>query len=402
MYPKTVSKRRPRQPSYRLHRARNCAVVTINGKNHYLGPYDSPRSHEEYARLIAHWKVDEGKDRGAAASASTNGELTVNALILRYLDFASGYYVKHGRPTGEVNNICHAMAKLKELFGRTSAKDFGPPELEIVQQAMIGPKLARTTVNNRVSRIKRIFRWAEKKKLVPSATYHSLLAVEGLKRGRTAAREMKPVQIVPDSIVQATLPHLNEHVRAMVQVQELAAMRPQDIRNMRIGDIEMTSDVWIYRPWTHKNEHHGQMREIAIGPKAQAILKPYLQPDDPLAYIFSPKSAVAGVRERRARDRKSKRTPSQLARKPKSRPKRQPRDQYDKNTYTRAVTRACEKAEVQHWHPHQLRHNAATKIRKRYGLEGAWAVLGHKIGIVTEIYAERDVQKAIEIMREMG
>jgi hypothetical protein len=30
------------------------------------------------------------------------------------------------------------------------------------------------------------------------------------------------------------------------------------------------------------------------------------------------------------------------------------------------------------------------------------AVLGHKIGIVTEIYAERDLQKAIEIMREMG
>ena len=37
-----------------------------------------------------------------------------------------------------------------------------------------------------------------------------------------------------------------------------------------------------------------------------------------------------------------------------------------------------------------LRHNCATKVRRRYGLEGAWAVLGHKIGIVTEIYAERD------------
>ena len=26
------------QPSYRHHKARNCAVVTIDGKNHYLGP----------------------------------------------------------------------------------------------------------------------------------------------------------------------------------------------------------------------------------------------------------------------------------------------------------------------------------------------------------------------------
>jgi hypothetical protein len=38
-----------RQPSYRLHKARNCAVVTIDGKNQYLGPYKSIDSHEAYA-----------------------------------------------------------------------------------------------------------------------------------------------------------------------------------------------------------------------------------------------------------------------------------------------------------------------------------------------------------------
>jgi hypothetical protein len=32
----------------------------------------------------------------------------------------------------------------------------------------------------------------------------------------------------------------------------------------------------------------------------------------------------------------------------------------------------------------------------------AMAVLGHKYGLVTEIYAERDLQKAMEIMREIG
>ena len=171
---------------------------------------------------------------------------------------------------------------------------------------------------------------------------------------------------------------------------------------MRTADIEMGKDVWVYKPWTHKNEHHDQVRLIAIGPKAQAILKPFLKPDDPTAYVFSPKEAVAAVRARRARDRKSRRTPSQLARRPKSNPKRQPGDCYDHHVYDRAISRACKAAEVQNWHPHQLRHNCATRVRRRYGLEGAWAVLGHKIGIVTEIYAERDFQKAIEIMREIG
>ena len=40
-------------PSYRFHKARNCAVVTIDGKNHYLGPDRSPESFEKYNRLIA-------------------------------------------------------------------------------------------------------------------------------------------------------------------------------------------------------------------------------------------------------------------------------------------------------------------------------------------------------------
>jgi hypothetical protein len=39
-------------PAYRPHTARNCAVVTIHGKNHYLAPYGSAASHEKYARLI--------------------------------------------------------------------------------------------------------------------------------------------------------------------------------------------------------------------------------------------------------------------------------------------------------------------------------------------------------------
>ncbi len=34
-------------PSYRLHEARNCAVVTIAGRNHYLGAHGSPGEQRE-------------------------------------------------------------------------------------------------------------------------------------------------------------------------------------------------------------------------------------------------------------------------------------------------------------------------------------------------------------------
>ena len=95
-------------------------------------------------------------------------------------------------------------------------------------------------------------------------------------------------------------------------------------------------------------------------------------------------------------------TPSQRKRKPKKRPKRTPRERYDTQTYRRAIQRACEKSGVARWHPHQLRHNAATSIRKEYGIEAARVVLGHRSPMVTEIYAEIDQGKAAKIMEKVG
>ena len=60
-----------RPPSYRLHKARNCAVVTINGKNHYLGPYGSP---------VAQVQPPNGKV-----------ELSINGLLLAYWGYAKDH-----------------------------------------------------------------------------------------------------------------------------------------------------------------------------------------------------------------------------------------------------------------------------------------------------------------------
>jgi len=42
-------------PKYRLHRASGQAIVTIQGKDRYLGRYGSKSSKAEYDRLIAEW-----------------------------------------------------------------------------------------------------------------------------------------------------------------------------------------------------------------------------------------------------------------------------------------------------------------------------------------------------------
>ena len=44
-----------RVPQYRLHKPSRQAVVTLGGKDHYLGPYDSAKSKAEYQRLLGEW-----------------------------------------------------------------------------------------------------------------------------------------------------------------------------------------------------------------------------------------------------------------------------------------------------------------------------------------------------------
>ena len=45
---------------------------------------------------------------------------------------------------------------------------------------------------------------------------------------------------------------------------------------MRACDIDMSGKVWLYRPARHKTEHHGHGRIIALGPKAQEVIRPFL------------------------------------------------------------------------------------------------------------------------------
>ncbi len=54
------------------------------------------------------------------------------------------------------------------------------------------------------------------------------------------------------------------------------------------------------------------------------------------------------------------------------------------------------------WHPHQLRHNAATELRRQFGIETARIILGHRSAAITEVYAELDQAKAVEAMKRVG
>src|SRR5262249_15611912 len=130
--------------------------------------------------------------------------------------------------------------------------------------------LARGVINQRINRIRRMFRWAVENELVPSNVLHALLAVKGLQRGRSSARETAKVRPVSLALVQDTLRHLTPTVADMIRLQLATGMRSGEITIMRGCDIDMTGGpIWIYRPRHHKTAHHDFERLVALGPSSQ-------------------------------------------------------------------------------------------------------------------------------------
>jgi integrase len=396
-----------RVPSYRLHKPSGQARVIIDGEHLYLGPYGSPESHEKYARLLAERAADQKNDKPRHAPTSDGAaDPLVSELALKYDAFARTYYVK-GKECVEMKL---ALRPVLSLYGSEKASKFGPLALKAVRQHMVDSGLSRGVVNHRVNRIKRFFKWAVSEELVPPSVYEGLRTVSGLLYGRTAAKETPPVKPIEKQWVDAILPYVSLPVAAMIQVQWLAGMRACEVTLMRPCDIDMTNDIWIYEPHDHKNRWRNHRRLVPLGPKAQAILRPFLN-RPATEYLFSPREGEAVRNAERRKKRKSPMTPSQARRKPKRHPARAKRNRYDTSSYRRAITygvtmanrnRAEGAPPVPYWYPLQIRHSRATEIRKQHGLEAAQVALGHKNADVTEVYAERNLTLAIQVAKESG
>jgi len=404
-------------PKYRHHKGSGQAFVQVKGKRHYLGAYGSPKSKEAYSRFVAELAASPVAP-AALVPTSSNG-LTVVELADAYWTFCQGYYrKKDGTPSGWLDHIHLVLhSHLAGLYGRTLAADFGPKSFKAIRQTLVDAKNSRPYVNKLMPIVTRCFKWGASEELIPASVYHGLTAVEGLRKGRTTAREPALVLPVEVTLVDATLPYLPPIVADMVKFQGLTGCRPGEVCQLRPMDLDRSGEVWLYHPGSHKTEHHGRERVIFVGPKAQAIILPYLL-RGVAVNCFSPAESETKRRVEMRVRRKSRVQPSQVNRK-KARPARPPRESYTKDSYTRAIRRGVDKANkaiqedakefqidnpvlLAYWAPNRLRHARATEVRRNYGLEAAQVVMGHARADVTQVYAERDSARAVEIMKEIG
>ena len=81
----------PRNPSYRRHQPGGQAVVTLNGRDFYLGRHDSKASRREYDRLTGEWLAN---GRRLSTTINNTPDITVSELIASYWRHCTVYYRK--------------------------------------------------------------------------------------------------------------------------------------------------------------------------------------------------------------------------------------------------------------------------------------------------------------------
>ena len=319
---------------------------------------------------------------------------TVFDLCVLYRNHIKEYYGK----SSEVKNVGYAIAYLEKYCPQLVADDFDSIRLMKIREAMIDDGSCRSTINRRVSMIKRMFKWAVAHRHCSPVVFNLLETVEGLKRGRTKARETEKIKPVAKKDLDAVIPHLSDVIASMVQLQLVTGMRSTELCLMRPCDIDRSEDVWVYHPSVFKGQHReGYARTIALGRQAQDILTPYLlnKKKTSVEYLFKPEDGDQSQKHREYNPHYTKDSYGLAIRR-----KIRILNKSIKNDCTNDAE--YESRMIKPWTPHRLRHTFASMVRKQEGTETARASLGHTKLQTLDVYAERDMELAITYARKHG
>lgn len=342
-------------PKLKLHKGTGRYCVRIDGREVYLGR-DKAEAEQQYFSLLAGHTKPDGEQ-----------ELHIAEIIERYLN----YMEKFGKLS---DRLTSAMRYLNQTLGHYVPTLVKMAELMRLRETMLEPnkrgqRHCRTEINRLMRECARCFQWASAHELASAEVHGKFSVLEPLKAGHCDAPEKKAVSVVELDAVRAVQGKVRVPVKAMIELQLLTAARPGEIVNLKVDMIDRTVDPWKCELTEHKTAHLGHKRVLFFGEQAQAVLKPFILAAGKTGYLFTTGADC---------------------------------NPYDVAAYRKAITRGCVTAKVPHWHPHQLRHTAATELRKQYGVEGAQAVLGHAHLAATQIYAEVDQQVASRIAKERG
>ncbi len=384
--------RRPRgiPPPYLHHRGSGQAYSTVGGRPVYHGVHGSAESRRNYAEFVRRW--EEGQ-AGQTPYVPPSG-CTVEQMAAGYLDVARAKHADpEGRPGKEYESLRLALRELAGFeaggvrLGTLPAAALGARDLKRLQGDWASKGRSPQTVNQMVGRVRRAFRWAVAEELVPASTLVALAAVPRLEE------EDEPVPPAPIRSVAAAMLHSPPALRAMMRLQWLVGMRPGEACRLAAAEVALDgvaevrtkrglrrivlAPSWAFQPGRHKTRRRGKNLVYALGPRARALLRPFLE------------NQLEGPVFRTARgrgwtpDRYGKEVAAALAR-------------------ANAARAALGLAPVEAFSPNQLRHSFVTRADAAVGLERASKMVGHASLATSEIYIERELGQAAADAEQLG
>jgi len=361
------------------------AAVYLHGKKYRLGPHGSTESQIAYARFLAESKADP-----VFCAHKGKADTTVREIAATFLDYAKRTLAK---PNYTHYRIVVVDFLLKFYGDDTPADAFKPSCLKLLREEMIqSGRFCRKQINEYTRRITTLFTWAAEMEYANANTALALKTVKRLSEGYPGTFENPEREHVSDDIIRRTLPFLPLTLRAMVKLQRLTGMRPSEVFNMRVGQIDRNADpaLWLYRIPHHKTEKKVKWKKVVpLGLPEQKLIAPYLEGREPEMAVFSPRTAM---QERKGTD---------------SSPMTQYGDFYKKDSYRTAVARAIEKAnrqlpdgqKIPHWSPYQLRHSASSAMEVEVGFDESQVLLDHTSANTTARYNHRRLEKLKKLAR---
>jgi integrase len=292
------------------------------------------------------------------------------------------WIVQQTRPDdAEMNTAALAM------LANRPADSIRPSEVLELQAKMRASKLAIRTINRRVRAIASVFAFGAARDIVPAEVawgIKSIAPIRGASRGFG----------LPDLVaVHKTLAECTPTLWRMVVLQMLTGLRSGELCRITAGDVTRDGDDWLLRIPRHKTDKVVTGAKILVlGPRAMDVIGPLLETKLPTEPLFTPEDS-----ERERKSIRPKTFPSKRAK-----VEREYRPAYDARSYYQALMHAIDAAGVAHWHPHQLRHLAATAIADTLTDDHARAQLGHTSAGMTRRYIHERRQKAREVARELG
>jgi integrase len=348
----------------------------------YFGDWGSTKAIAKYSDFTRAFEANGRREIGVGPRA----DALLVEVVLRYLEHVR----EHGSPS-TIDGAKQIASLIGSTFRTLRAAEFQPCHIRALQRALIDRGNARSTIQDRMGRIRTMLKWAVSEQLITPAVLElaRTVALPSVRDGVRITGRRKPVS---NESLQRSLALLTPVVEDMVRIQRYTGCRPGEVCAMSWDQIDKTGAVWLYRPRDHKTALRGHDRIIPLGEPCQSILSKYNHraPDAP---IFSPRESESHRLQRQRERRATPMTPSQrkrelrAAKRANSRP-RAPREGFRVDTYNRAIQNALKGTDIPRWTPHQLRHARGHDLAG-FSIEEAQSALGHRDPRMAQHYGDR-------------